>query len=176
LSTTGYVQVDIVFEVRDARIINTTKHPLLDEWTHNKSVFLIINRTDMVSKKDLAAWEAHFQGIKQRVFFTNGQRGQGIERVTAAADAMSEQINCSRIRRGLMPRPVRACVMGFPNIGKSAIINRLLKRRVVESAATPGVTRSLRWIRMGERLDLLDAPGIMPMSMGMILLPRFTVS
>jgi hypothetical protein len=170
ISMYGYLQVDIVFEVRDARIINTTKHPLLDEWTHNKAVFLVINRVDMVSKKDLAAWEAYFQGTRHNVFFTNGQRGHGIERVTIAAEDMSDVINASRIRRGLKPRPVRACVLGFPNIGKSAIINRLLNRRVVESAATPGVTRSLRWIRMGERLDLLDAPGIIPMSLGTMLL------
>lgn len=155
-----------MFEVRDARIINTTRHPLLDEWTHNKQVFLVVNRIDMVSKRDLSAWMQHFHSCQQRVFFTNGQDGTGIHRIIKAADAMSDKINESRVRRGLKPRPVRACVMGFPNIGKSAIINRLLKRRVVDSAARPGVTRSLRWIRMGQRLDLLDAPGIIPMSIG----------
>lgn len=166
------MQVDIVFEVRDARIINTTRHPLLDDWTHNKNIFLVINRIDMVSQKDLDSWKKHFQRTNQRVFFTNGQKGQGIDRVIKAADAMSEKVNVSRVRRGLKPRPVRACVMGFPNIGKSAIINRLLKRRVVDSAARPGVTRSLRWIRMGERLDLLDAPGIIPMSIGTPGVPK----
>jgi ribosome biogenesis GTPase A len=66
----------------------------------------------------------------------------------------------------MLPRAVRAVVIGFPNVGKSALINRLLKRRVVESAARPGVTRQLRWIRISEQLELLDAPGIIPAKLG----------
>lgn len=71
----------------------------------------------------------------------------------------SAEINAKRSNRGLKPRPVRAVVIGFPNVGKSALINRLLNRRVCESAPKPGVTRSLKWLRLGGDLDLLDAPG-----------------
>ena len=71
----------------------------------------------------------------------------------------SAEINAKRKNRGLKPRPVRAVVIGFPNVGKSALINRLLNRRVCESAPKPGVTRSLKWLRLGGDLDLLDAPG-----------------
>ena len=79
--------------------------------------------------------------------------------VAKAASEMSAQINVKRKARGLKGRPVRACVIGFPNIGKSALINRLLKRRACDSAPRPGVTRSFKWIRVGGDLDLLDAPG-----------------
>lgn len=68
-------------------------------------------------------------------------------------------MNAKRVRRGLRPRPVRAVVIGFPNVGKSALINRLLGRRVADSAPKPGVTRVLKWMRIGGELDLLDAPG-----------------
>lgn len=68
-------------------------------------------------------------------------------------------LNAARANRGLKARAVRACVVGFPNVGKSALINRLLGRRLADSAAKPGVTRSLRWMRVGGQLDLLDAPG-----------------
>jgi len=78
--------------------------------------------------------------------------------------AVSKTLNEKRAKRGLQPRPVRACVIGFPNIGKSALINRLLHRRVVESAAKPGVTRVLKWVRLGGELDMLDAPGVIPAS------------
>ncbi len=71
----------------------------------------------------------------------------------------SAEINARRNNRGLKPRPVRAVVIGFPNVGKSALINRLLNRRVCESAPKPGVTRNLKWLRLGGDLDLLDAPG-----------------
>jgi ribosome biogenesis GTPase A len=82
--------------------------------------------------------------------------------VKKAAAELSAQINAKRRERGLRPRPVRAVVVGFPNVGKSALINRLLNRRACASAPKPGVTRDLRWIRIGADLDLLDAPGANP--------------
>jgi ribosome biogenesis GTPase A len=62
----------------------------------------------------------------------------------------------------MRPRPVRALMLGFPNVGKSALINRLVRQKVVDSARRAGVTRSLRWVRLGQDLDLLDAPGVLP--------------
>ena len=79
--------------------------------------------------------------------------------VSKAALSLSSSINNRRKARGLQPRPVRAAVIGFPNVGKSALINRFLSRRVCESAPKPGVTKQLRWLRVGGDLDLLDAPG-----------------
>ncbi len=79
--------------------------------------------------------------------------------VKKAAMEASAEINARRKNRGLKPRPVRAVVIGFPNVGKSALINRLLNRRVCDSAPKPGVTRNLKWLRLGGDLDLLDAPG-----------------
>ena len=80
--------------------------------------------------------------------------------VKKAAMEASAEINAKRKNRGLKPRPVRAVVIGFPNVGKSALINRLLNKRVCDSAPKPGVTRNLRWLRLGGDLDLLDAPGV----------------
>ena len=79
--------------------------------------------------------------------------------VRRAALEASAGINAKRENRGLKPRPVRAVMVGFPNVGKSALINRLLNKRVCESAPKPGVTRNLKWLRLGGDLDLLDAPG-----------------
>jgi ribosome biogenesis GTPase A len=82
--------------------------------------------------------------------------------VVKAAKQMSMAINQRREARGLKPRPIRACVIGFPNVGKSALINRMLNRRLCDSAPKPGVTRDLKWLRVGGDLDLLDAPGAGP--------------
>ena len=80
--------------------------------------------------------------------------------VSKAAQALSMEINSKRQRRGLKARAVRAVVIGFPNVGKSALINRFLGKRLCDSAPKPGVTKHLRWLRIGADLDMLDAPGV----------------
>jgi ribosome biogenesis GTPase A len=95
-------------------------------------------------------------------YFTNAQQGKGIREVAEAAQEAGVAMNQRRRDRGMQPRPVRAVVIGFPNVGKSALINRLLGRRVVESARRAGVTRQLRWVRISDQIELLDAPGVIP--------------
>ena len=88
--------------------------------------------------------------------------GTGVKKVQKAAIRSGDQLNERRRNRGMRPRPVRALTLGFPNVGKSALINRLVKQKVVASARRAGVTRTLRWVRLGQDLDLLDAPGVLP--------------
>ena len=85
--------------------------------------------------------------------------------MAAAAQEAGLQMNQRRSDRGMLPRPVRAVVIGFPNVGKSALINRLLNRRVVDSARRAGVTRQLRWVRISDQIELLDAPGVLPLKL-----------
>ena len=95
-------------------------------------------------------------------YFTDAQAGKGMVDLLKAAQVASEKVNERRHGRGMLPRPVRAVVVGFPNVGKSALINRLLKKKVVASANKPGVTRQLRWIRISDEIELLDTPGVIP--------------
>lgn len=154
--------VDVVLEVRDARIPLTTEHPLLKQWIGGKERILVLNRLDMIPAAARQQWTAWFKAQGETPYYTDAQRGQGIEAVTQATQAAGAQMNQRRHDRGMLPRPVRAVVLGFPNVGKSALINRLLKRRVVESARRAGVTRQLRWVRISEQIELLDAPGVLP--------------
>lgn len=154
--------VDVVLEVRDIRIPLATSHPQVPEWVGGKARVLVLNRVDMVLPPVRQLWTRWFKEQGEEPYFTNAQDGKGVPAVAQAAQAAGVEINQRRRDRGMLPRPVRAVVIGFPNVGKSALINRLLKRRVVESAARPGVTRQLRWVRISEQLDLLDAPGIIP--------------
>jgi ribosome biogenesis GTPase A len=156
-------RVDVVLEVRDARIPLATHHPQVPEWVGNKARVLVLNRLDMVSPEVRSLWVNWFRRQGEVPYFTNAQDGKNITAVSKAAQTAGVEINKRRSDRGMLPRPVRAVVIGFPNVGKSALINRLLGRRVVESAARPGVTRSLRWVRISEELELLDAPGVIPL-------------
>ncbi|BAY93615.1 MULTISPECIES: ribosome biogenesis GTPase YlqF [unclassified Tolypothrix] len=158
-------RVDVVLEVRDARIPLATHHPQIEEWVGSKTRLLVLNRLDMISPQVRSLWADWFKRQGEVAFFTNAQQGQGVTAVLKAAQAAGIELNNRRRDRGMLPRPVRAVVIGFPNVGKSALINRLLGKRVVESAARPGVTRQLRWVRISDQLELLDAPGVIPLKL-----------
>ncbi len=155
-------KVDLVIEVRDARIPLATSHPQLQKWISGKQHLLVINRKDMVSQKAQELWDKWFRDQGHCPWWTDAKTGKGVKQMLDAAVAKGNDLNQRRISRGMLSRPVRALTLGFPNVGKSALINRLMKKKVVESARRAGVTRSLRWVRMGNQIDLLDAPGILP--------------
>ncbi len=157
--------VDVVLEVRDTRIPLATCHPQVQEWIGTKARVLVLNRLDMISPSAQQAWMRWFRQQGEDPYFTDAQAGKGITAVAKAAQKAGIELNERRQQRGMLPRPVRAVVIGFPNVGKSALINRLLNRRVVESAARAGVTRQLRWVRISDQLELLDAPGIIPLKL-----------
>ncbi|MBD2107632.1 ribosome biogenesis GTPase YlqF [Nodosilinea sp. FACHB-13] len=158
-------RVDVVLEVRDARIPVSTRHPKVDTWVGEKPRVLVINRVDMISTEARTAWETWFRQQGEVPYFTDGQQGKGVKAIAKAAQTAGEAVNQRRQARGMKPRPIRAVVIGFPNVGKSALINRLLNRKVVASARKAGVTRQLRWVRLSGDLDLLDAPGVIPSRM-----------
>lgn len=155
-------RVDLILEVRDFRIPLATAHPKLPQWIGSKAHLLILNRMDMVPAGVDTQWLQWFRQQDMPAYATDAKQGKGIPAILQAAQTVSVGINQRRQQRGMLPRPVRAVVIGFPNVGKSALINRLLKRRVVESARRPGVTRQLRWVRVSDQIELLDAPGILP--------------
>lgn len=155
-------KVDLVLEIRDARIPLATRHPQLAQWAEGKERLLVLNRMDMIPHGLQRDWVVWFQAQEDTPLFTNANQGNGVEAVARAAREVGDRINQRRRDRGMLPRPVRAVVLGFPNVGKSALINRLVQRRVVDSARRPGVTRQLRWVRISKELELLDAPGVLP--------------
>jgi ribosome biogenesis GTPase A len=155
-------KVDVVLEVRDTRIPLATHHPNIHQWVGSKGRILVLNRMDMISQHMREQWSAWFREQNETPYFTDAQHGKGISAVAKAAQVAGEQMNQRRRDRGMLPRPVRAVVIGFPNVGKSALINRLLNRRVVDSARRAGITRQLRWVRISDELELLDAPGVLP--------------
>ena len=155
-------KVDLVIEVRDARIPKATSHPHLNRWIKEKRHLLVINRLDMISGEAQSSWQKYFEAQEKNCLWCNAKNGLGSKNILENAIQAGNELNERRRSRGMLNRPVRALVLGFPNVGKSALINRLAGKKVVESARRAGVTRTLRWIRMGHQLDLLDAPGVLP--------------
>nr|KJB42095.1 hypothetical protein B456_007G137000 [Gossypium raimondii] len=135
----------------------------MDLWLGNRKRILVLNREDMISTADRNAWAMHFSRQGTKVVFSNGQLGMGTMKLSRLAKSLAAGVNVKRRAKGLLPRPVRAGIVGYPNVGKSSLINRLLKRRMCPAAPRPGVTRELKWVRFGKDLELLDSPGILPM-------------
>jgi ribosome biogenesis GTPase A len=154
--------VDVVIEVRDSRILMSSRHPKIEKWVEGKSHILVCNRIDAISSTAKSQWARWFTEQDRMAYFTDAQAGKGMVDLLKAAQVAGEKVNERRHNRGMLPRPVRAVVVGFPNVGKSALINRLLKKKVVASANKPGVTRQLRWIRISDEIELLDTPGVIP--------------
>ncbi len=155
-------KVDVVFEVLDARIPLASHHPDVNSWIGSKPRILILNRMDMIPGSVCREWEQWFKDQGEVPYFTNAKDGKGIKGIKQAAYNVGHQINIKRKEKGMLPRAVRAVVIGFPNVGKSALINRLLGRKAVASARKAGVTRQLQWVRLSEEMELLDAPGVIP--------------
>ena len=155
-------KVDLVLEVRDARIPLATSHPYLQKWLKGKKQLLVINRKDMINIDAHQAWDKQFRSEGKVPWWCDAKAGTGVHQLKQAALRAGQELNQRRLDRGMKNRAIRVLTLGFPNVGKSALINRLVKKKVVSSSRKPGVTRSLRWIRLGQDLDLLDAPGVLP--------------
>ncbi len=155
-------KIDLIIEVRDARIPLSTAHPCLQKWIGKKKHLLVVNRKDMISTKAIAKWEQWFRCRGYQPWWSNAKDGTGVKQIKEASIRLGHEVNYRRKLRGMRHRAIRALTLGFPNVGKSALINRLVNKKVVASSRRAGVTRSLRWVRLDKGLDLLDAPGVLP--------------
>ena len=155
-------RVDLVIEVRDARIPLSTGHPHLNNWIKNKKHILVMNRLDMISKDSIKSWTKWFIKKKYYPIWCDSKKGIGIKELCKEATNLRLSIDQRRLSRGMQIRPIRALTLGFPNVGKSALINRIANKKVAISARKAGVTKSLKWIRLDNGIDLLDAPGVIP--------------
>ena len=154
--------VDVVVELRDARAPIATTHPMLPTWIGSRGRVLVINRIDSVPERSRAAWERTLKEQGEEPHFVDAKKGTGVAALKKAIMRAGSRVNERRKRRGIAPRAVRAAILGYPNVGKSALINRLVGQRKTKSENRPGVTRGFTWIRIDKDVQLLDSPGIIP--------------
>ena len=131
-------RVDVVLEVLDARIPLASHHPQIDSWIGTKPRIVVLNRVDMISESSKQDWTKWFELQEKQPYFTNAKQGKGIKAIKSAARQTGGAMNQRRRDRGMRPRPVRAVVIGFPNVGKSALINRLVDKKIVVSERRAG--------------------------------------
>ncbi|MBC2046718.1 ribosome biogenesis GTPase YlqF [Listeria booriae] len=153
--------VDVIFELVDARIPYSSSNPMLEEIIHQKKRVIILNKADTADEKVTQEWIEHFADRGLPAVAVNAHEGKGMHKIERAAEAlMAEKFERQR-SRGMKPRAIRAMILGIPNVGKSTLINRLVKKNIAKTGNKPGVTKAQQWIKVGKTLELLDTPGIL---------------
>ena len=153
--------VDLVIELVDSRIPMSSRNPDIDELGKNKARLILLNKADLADDRQLEAWMNFF---KEKGYFAvrlDARSKAGMKNVqNVIMDACAEKIERDR-KRGIKNRPVRAMVVGIPNVGKSTFINSFAGKACAKTGNKPGVTKGKQWIRLNKGVELLDTPGIL---------------
>ena len=153
--------IDLVIELVDARIPISSRNPDIDELGKNKARLILLNKSDLAEEKQNDAWVEYFKNKGFSVVKVNSKKGGGIKSIQGVIqEACKEKMERDR-KRGILNRPVRAMVVGIPNVGKSTFINSLAGKACAKTGNKPGVTKGKQWIRLNKNVELLDTPGIL---------------
>ena len=153
--------IDLVIELVDARIPMSSRNPDIDELGRNKARLILLNKSDLADDRQTDAWIEFFKNKGYSVVKVNSRKGGGIKSIQGVIqEACKEKIERDR-KRGILNRPVRAMVVGIPNVGKSTFINSLAGKACAKTGNKPGVTKGKQWIRLNKNVELLDTPGIL---------------
>lgn len=153
--------IDLVIELVDARIPYSSRNPDIDTLARGKSRVLLLNKADLADGKKNQLWAQYYRAEGFFVLEMNSKTRNGMKQLSELVrEACREKIERDR-RRGIKNRPIRAMVVGIPNVGKSTFINSFVGRSLTKTGNRPGVTKGKQWIRVSRELELLDTPGIL---------------
>lgn len=153
--------VDMVIEIRDARIPYASKNPLIDELINQKPRLIILSKIDKAEAKYTEEWVNVLKDENTNVLCLNILKDNVIKKVVNASKQLMQNKIARQVRKGIKPRAIRAMVCGVPNVGKSTLINQLAKKKATITGDRPGVTKSLQWVKVGNEIELLDTPGVL---------------
>lgn len=153
--------IDLVIELVDARIPLSSRNPDIDELGKNKARLILLNKSDLSDERQNDAWAAYFRNKGFYVVKLDARSRKSMKEIqNVIMEACKEKIERDR-RRGIKNRPVRAMVVGIPNVGKSTFINTFAGKACAKTGNKPGVTKGKQWIRLNKDVELLDTPGIL---------------
>ncbi|MBR5945381.1 MAG: ribosome biogenesis GTPase YlqF [Lachnospiraceae bacterium] len=153
--------IDLVIELLDARVPISSRNPDIDSLAGNKARLILLNKSDLSDERANKQWMDYFESKGLNIVMVNSQSGKGVKSVSQAVnEACKEKLERDR-KRGIVGRPIRAMVVGIPNVGKSTFINSYAGKACAKTGNKPGVTKGKQWIRLSKTLELLDTPGIL---------------
>ena len=153
--------IDLIIELVDARVPLSSRNPDIDELGKNKARLILLNKADLAEDRRNDEWLEYFKEKGYSAVKVNSRKGGGIKSIqNVIQEACKEKMERDR-KRGILNRPVRAMVVGIPNVGKSTFINSLAGKACAKTGNKPGVTKGKQWIRLNKNVELLDTPGIL---------------
>lgn len=153
--------IDLIIELVDARIPLSSRNPDIDDLGKGKARLILLNKADLAEDRLNDVWIEYFKERGYSAVKVNSKKGGGIKSIQSVIqEACREKTERDR-KRGILNRPVRAMVVGIPNVGKSTFINALAGKACTKTGNKPGVTKGKQWIRLNKSVELLDTPGIL---------------
>lgn len=153
--------IDVIIELVDARTPLSSKNPDIDQMAQNKIRVLLLNKYDLADDNRTKEWKEYYEKQGYFTALVNSKAGKGVKAVNnVVMEACKEKIERDR-KRGIINRPVRAMIVGIPNVGKSTFINSFAGKACAKTGDKPGVTKGKQWIKLNKNIELLDTPGIL---------------
>ncbi len=154
--------IDVVIELVDARVPQSSRNPMVDEITEGKPRLIVLNKADMADPVVTDAWLRALKRDDIEVVAVDAKHSKGLKQLMSGAEKLMQEKHVRMREKGRNPGPIRALIIGIPNVGKSTLINRLAGRNIAVTGDRPGVTKRQQWIKMkGGEMELLDTPGIL---------------
>ena len=153
--------IDIVYEVVDARIPNSSRIVDIDDLIKDKPKVIIMTKKDLCDIEKTNKWISYYESLGYKVFLVDLINDKAIGKLFDLTDDVLSGLNEKREEKGLLQRKYRALIMGVPNVGKSTLINKITGKKATNVGDKPGVTKSISWVRINDKLELMDTPGIL---------------
>ena len=154
-------RVDVVLEMRDARIPVSSENHDFEKLLQQKNRILLFNKTNLADENTTRKWKAYFKKMDTPSLFVDALNKQNLQEILPLSRKLMREKWSNFRKRGIRPPSLKLLITGIPNVGKSSLINRLSRRKATEIGPTPGVTKHQNWIKLGKDVELLDTPGIL---------------
>ena len=153
--------VDVAIELLDARIPISSQNPNIAEITKNKKKIIVLNKCDLADEIQNKKWLEYFKSKNIPAVLVDSNTGKGIDNFIKEVEEIMQIDLEKEAEKGRVGRKIRAIIIGIPNVGKSSFINRISKRTTAGVGNKPGVTKQKQWIRINDKIELLDTPGVL---------------